>query len=391
VAKLDVYLKSIERFGASGAVLASGQAVTLRFPAGDRQATQITPHDALVAIVREIAPAAALAAIDQGRPARFDYEAFAIGVAPRPNAWQVTIEPRADAQPASEPAATGGGVVDLTIERGQYDSGPVRAAAAPASGSPLLDGLTSAARGLRATDIYLATDTAPMLRITGQRELSASGDVLDAETLSRELGQVAPAPARAAWSERGSATFTYSDSLGRVRTTLGRDHRGPSAALRLLVADPPSLDRINAPREVAGWLAQRGLVIVAGVPGSGKTTLLASMLSALGERRVVAVEDAVEIVHTSPWISQRAVGTHVESVAHGVAAAMREGADAIAVDATLGHLVIAVVPSATAAGAADHLAEQLRADRRAAFKRGFLGAIATVVKPGGRTFEIAAI
>jgi Tfp pilus assembly pilus retraction ATPase PilT len=173
----------------------------------------------------------------------------------------------------------------------------------------------------------------------------------------------------------------------------------------LLVADPPSLDRINAPREVAAWLAQRGLVIVAGVPGSGKTTLLASMLSALGERRVVAVEDAVEIVHTSPWISQRAVGTHVESVAHGVAAAMREGADAIAVDATLagdsaeviadavaaGHLVIAVVPSATAAGAADQLAEQLRADRRAAFKRGFLGAIATVVKPGGRTFEIAAI
>lgn len=404
VAKLDVYLKSIERFGASGAVLASGQAVTLRFPAGDRQATQITPHDALVAIVREIAPAAALAAIDQGRPARFDYEAYAIGVAPQPNAWQVTIDPRAGAQPTSEPAAASG-VVDLTIERGQYDSGPMRAAAAPASGSPLLDGLTSAARGLRATDIYLATDTAPMLRITGQRELRASGDVLDAETLSRELGQVAPAPARAAWSEHGTATFTYSDSLGRVRATLGRDHRGPAAALRLLVADPPSLERINAPREVAGWLAQRGLVIVAGAPGSGKTTLLGSMLSGLGERRVVAVEAAIEIVHASPWISQRAVGTHVDSVAHGVAAAMREGADAIAVDATLsgdaaaliadavaaGHLVIAVVPSATAAGAADQLAEGLAADRRAAFKRGFLGAIATVVKQGGRTFEIAAI
>jgi twitching motility protein PilT len=402
VAKLDVYLKSIERFGASGAILTSGQAVTLRFPAGDRQATQITPHDALVAIVREIAPGAALAAIDQGQPAQFDYEAFAIGVTPRPNAWQVTIEPLT-APAAGEPAATSSGVVDLTIERGQYDSGPVRAAAAPASGSPLLDGLTSAARGLRASDIYLATDTAPMLRVNG--ELRASGDVLDAETLSRELGQVAPAAARGAWSERGTATFTFSDSLGRVRATLGRDHRGPSAALRLLVADPPSLDRLNAPREVGGWLAQRGLVIVAGAPGSGKTTLLASMLSALGERRVVCVEDAIEIVHASPRISQRAVGAHVESAAHAIAAAMRESADVIAVDAVLagdaaaliadavaaGHLVIAVVASATASGAADQLAEQLPAERRAAFKRGFLGAIATVVKPGGRTFEIAAI
>ncbi|HEY1547438.1 MAG TPA: ATPase, T2SS/T4P/T4SS family [Kofleriaceae bacterium] len=404
MAKLDVYLKSIERFGASGAILTSGQAVTLRFPAGDRQATQITPHDALVAIIREIAPSAALAMIDQGRPARFDYEAFAIGVTPRPNAWQVTIDAQAAASPADEPAAAGGGgVVDLTIERGQYDSGPVRAAAAPASGSPLLDGLTSAARGMRATDIYLATDTAPMLRVGG--ELRASGDALDAETLSRELGQVAPAPARTAWIEHNTATFTYSDSLGRVRATLGRDQRGPSAALRLLVADPPSLERLNAPREIAGWLAQRGLVIVAGAPGSGKTTMLASMLSGLGERRVVSIEDAVEIVHASPRISQRAVGTHVDSVAHGVAAAMREGADAIAVDAPLagdaaaliadavaaGHLVIAVVASATASGAADQLAELLPTDRRAALKRGFLGAIATVVKPGGRTFEIAAI
>ena len=29
---IDVYLRSIERFGAAGAILTSGQAVTLRFP-----------------------------------------------------------------------------------------------------------------------------------------------------------------------------------------------------------------------------------------------------------------------------------------------------------------------------------------------------------------------
>ncbi|HEY1812396.1 MAG TPA: ATPase, T2SS/T4P/T4SS family [Kofleriaceae bacterium] len=402
--KLDVYLKSIERFGAAGAVLASNQAVTLRFPAGDRQATQVTPHDQLIALVREVAPPAALAAIDQGRPARFDYETWTVAVAPKPNAWQVTIEPASPASAAAPaPPAGGGGVVDLAIERGQYDSGAVRAAVATASGSPLLDQLTSAARALRATDIYLAAGAAPMLRVAG--ELRASGDPLDAEALSRELGQVAPGDARAAWTELGAATFTYSDAVGRVRTTLARDHRGPSAALRLLVGEPVGLDRIGAPREVAGWLERRGLVAVAGAPGSGKTTFVSALLAALGERRIVAIADAIEIVHASPWISQRAIGPHVATAAAGIAAAMLEGADAIAVDARLGpesaerlvdaaaagHLVIAVVASATAAAAGARLAELVGPERRAALQQGFLGAVAAVVKPGGRTFEIAAI
>ncbi len=406
MAKLDVYLKSIERFGAAGAVLASNQAVTLRFPAGDRQATQITPHDQLVVLIREVAPPAALGAIDQGRPARFDYEAYAIAVAPRANAWQVTIvanAPAADAPVAAPATAPPAGVVELAIERGQYDSGPVRAAAAPSSGSPLLDQLTSAARSVRASDIYLATDAAPMLRVGG--ELRTSGDPLDAETLSRELGQVAPGDVRAAWTEGGAATFTYRDGGGRVRASLARDHRGPSAALRLLIGEPVGLDRLGAPRELAGWLERRGLVVIAGAPGSGKTTLLASLLAALGERRIVAISDVIEIVHASPWISQRAIGTHVASAAAGIAAAMREGADAIAVDAVLGadgashvadavaagHLVLVVVPAASAVGAADQLAELVAPDRRGALKRGFLGAVAVVAKAGGRTFEIAAI
>ena len=73
MAKIDVYLRSIERFGAAGAVLTSGQAVTLKFPQGDRNATQITPHDQLVALAREVAPPAALAQIDSNRPAKFDF------------------------------------------------------------------------------------------------------------------------------------------------------------------------------------------------------------------------------------------------------------------------------------------------------------------------------
>jgi len=97
MSRLDVYLRSIKQLGALGAVLTSGQAVTLRFPTGDRHATQITAHDQLVSLVREIAPPVVVEQIDRARPASFELEAsggrWSIQVVPRPGAWHVAIDP----------------------------------------------------------------------------------------------------------------------------------------------------------------------------------------------------------------------------------------------------------------------------------------------------------
>lgn len=412
MARIDVYLRSIERFGAAGAVLTSGQAVTLKFPAGDRNATQVVPHDQLVAIVREIAPPPALDQIDAGRPARFDFDSnnirYGVAVAPKPNLWQVTIDGPAGAPAVAPPRAprvqtaptVDGG--DLAIERGQYAEGS-SAETPAASGSAFLDALTHAARTARASDLYLATGVAPLARTAGDVRALADRGALDAETISRELGAVAPAEARAAWTEHGTATFTYGDGMGRVRVTLARDHRGPGAALRLLVAEPPALDRIGLPREVAGWLDHRGLVLVAGAAGSGKSTTLAALVKALGDqsRRVVTIEDPIELVHASTFVSQRAIGDHVASVAAGVAAAMREGADAICIasvasqaDAAAvvaavaaGHLVLVGVGAASAAVAVGHLVA-LAGEGNVVVDRGFLGAVAGVVQGGTRRFEV---
>jgi twitching motility protein PilT len=425
MAKIDVYLRSIERFGAAGAVLTSGQAVTLKFPQGDRNATQITPHDQLVALTREVAPPAALAQIDGNRPAKFDFESngftYALTVTPRPGVWQVLIEGAASAaaaqpqpspvprQPRAATAPTTAEVGDMAIERGQY--GEPAPAARTTSGSALLDQWTNAARSARATDVYLATGAPPVARVNG--ELQAVGDrgSLEAETISRELGIVAPAEARAGWTERGLATFTYGDGVGRVRATLTRDHRGPGASLRLLVGEPPALERLGLAREVGGWLDARGLVLVAGPTGSGKTTTLAALVRSLGDKRkrVITFEDQIEIMHvTSPWVSQRAVGVHVPNAAAGVRAAMQEGADAIVVDAVAspeaaaavvvalaaGHLVLATISASAVRGASDQLLALVPNDHRdlarAALEHGLLGTIAPVVKSGARSFEVVA-
>ena len=188
MAKIDVYLRSIERFGAAGAILVSGQAVTLRFPQGDRHATQVTPHEQLVAIVREIAPPAALDQIDKNRRAKFDIESngvsYSLTVTPTPGVLQVLIEGAAPAgAPAPAPAAVqptgqlprqpsraptapvapaGAEPGDLPIERGQYAEA---GAARTTSGSALLDQWTNAARSARATDVFIATGTPPVARV----------------------------------------------------------------------------------------------------------------------------------------------------------------------------------------------------------------------------------
>ena len=428
MAKIDVYLRSIERFGASGAILSSGQAVTLRLPQGDRQATQITPHDQLVAIVREIAPPAALAQIDKNLPARFDFESagfrYSLLVTPRPGVLQILIEGAPPAAPAPAPAPAPAATIrqqpravtppvaveggEMVIERGQYAE--PQTAVRTTSGSALLDQWTSAARSARATDVLLATGAPPVARVGGELQPLGDRGALDAETLSREIGVVAPAEARAGWTERGLATFTYGDGVGRVRATVTRDHRGPGASLRLLVGEPPALERLGMSREVDTWLGARGLVLVAGHAGVGKTTTLAALVRALGDRRkrVVAFEDPIEIIHSaSPWVSQRAVGEHVPTVAAGVHAAMLEGVDAIvigaigsaevaaaALDAVAGgYLVLATITSA-APRAIDRLLDLLPEDRRtlarSTLEHGLLGTIAPVVKGGGRSFEVVA-
>ena len=416
--KIDVYLRSIERFGAAGAVLTSGQSVVMRFPTGDRSATQVTPHDQLVVLVREVATPAVLDQIDKNRPAKFDYDSngirYSLAIAPKPGAWQVTIEPAVAAEAAAPAAATpaparvprtatapteSGG--DLAIERGQYAddaSTPVTT-----SGSTLLDQLTAAARGARATDVYIATGESPAMRVGGVLQVAGDRGVLDAETIARELGIVAPPEARGAWTEHGSGTFAYNDGNGRVRATLVRDRRGPGAALRLLVAEPPPLDRLGLTGEVASWLDRRGLVLVSGASGSGKTTTMSALVAELGsrQRRVVSIEDPIEILHSHGSISQRQVGSHAPGIGAGVATAIREGADAIVigeirsqeaanavVDAVAaGHLVIATISNGVS-----QLIGLLPPDRkdlgRALFERSLSGTITPVLMSGKRSFEV---
>jgi len=420
MARLDVYLRSIKQLGAQGAVLMSGQAVTLRFATGDRHATQITSHDQLVGLIREVAPPGAFDQIEQARTARFEIDGFggrwSVNVAQKSDAWQVAIDP-VESLVAALAAGTASRmariptpiaateVAEMAIERGQY--GVPAAVVAPAS-SPLLDQLTAAARAAYASDVYLSAGSPAFQRVGGDLIGTADRVPIDGDLLARELSLIAPVAARNAWAATGLAMFAYGDGAGRVRVTLTRDHRGPGAALRLLPAEAPELAGLEL-GGVAEWLTGRGLILIGGPSGSGKTTTLGSVVRALGEqrRRVVTIEAPIEIVHVNPWISQRAVGEHVPGILDGVVSAMREGADVIVVGAVQtagdaaavidavagGHLVLTTLVAPRAGVAVERLLDRLPPEQRS-LARGLcadalLGTIGPLVTRSGRSFEVA--
>jgi Tfp pilus assembly pilus retraction ATPase PilT len=487
MSKLDAYLRSIEKLGASGALLVSGQTVTLRFPSGDRHATQVTPHDQLVAMVREIAPPPALEQLDKGRPARLELDStgrrYSVNVTPRGDIWQVALDPVAAApasppptppsrastpttppplrapkptppppfrartptppprsraarptptppptptltsapppQPAAPPprpragtptptparsTSTGMGAVNVSFGEYEGDTMPVGAA---------LDQLTRAARAASASDLYLSAGAVPVHRVGGELAQVGTG-AINGELLARELTSVAPQAARSAWADGGTATFTYSDGKGRVRVTLARDHRGPSAGLRLLPGEPPLLSQLGlggAAATIEGWLDRRGLVVIAGPSGCGKSVTLAALVRGLGDRRrrVVSIESPIELVQSSTWVSQRAVGQHVASFGDAVACAMSEGADAIVIDrvsseATAqgvveavsgGHLVLTTVVAPVGGVALDRMIAHLPEDRRELSHGLLFSALLGTIQPlvagsGERSFEITA-
>ena len=252
---------------------------------------------------------------------------------------------------------------EMAIERGQYD--------APAEVAGTDDERQRAARSAdgggalaRATDIYLAAGCGPAR--AHRRRAHGGGDrgVIDGDVLSRELGIVAPPEARAAWTERRSAMFAYGDGAGRVRVTLTRDHRGPGAALRLLPASRRALERSGSAREVARGSSEtrarrdRGRVGCRQDhdPRGARARARRAQRQRRDRSRIRSRSS-----QTGP-VDQPARGRRARAaVSAGVAAAMREGADAIVIGSITSADAAGAVVDAVAAG---HLVAGDRRTRR---------------------------
>ncbi len=209
MASIDVYLRSMVRFGASGIVLKSGANVALRFPTGDRHATQTTPHAQLQQMVGAAADDGARRKIVGGTAARFAYpfegQEYQVDVDPSGDAWTVTIE-QAKAKPpdaiAVPPLESGsgsdsplGGVTGASAKPKQ----PVGLAAAFPAAAPSALAAPSAAAAPTLEPDFSTPDPAASAPAASAPAASVPAASAPAKAPSAPMAAVPSAPSDGAW------------------------------------------------------------------------------------------------------------------------------------------------------------------------------------------------
>lgn len=230
-----------------------------------------------------------------------------------------------------------------------------------------------------ASDLHLVSGQPPCMRVNGHLQVMAlppcpppPWTVPDTVTAFAGAGSSSDT-GRGADSEG----CLHDPLLGRARWSLARQQLGAMLVLRLLPAGPPTPAQAGLPDTLTALMDRHdGLVLVSGPTGSGKSSTLAALAMHWRQRQrghLLTLEDPVEFLHapdpTLGVVSQREIGRDCTSFADGLRASLRQDPDAIVIGelrdadtaalalaaATTGHLVMATVHAASAAGTVDRL------------------------------------
>ncbi|MCA9675353.1 MAG: type IV pilus twitching motility protein PilT [Kofleriaceae bacterium] len=412
MARLDYFFRTLERFGAQAVVLQSNQNVVLRFPTGDRHASQQITHQVLVQLLKESAPPDVMGKLERGDAARFEVNdpggRFAITAEIQGGGLMVTIEqvtkvgagggppaatpvavpgrpavgvPVVTQSPSSAPTATqvAGDAGEMLIERTAYE------AVDEVGSSSFLDTLLRTMKQMGASDLHLTCGSPPMVRLHGEIQPLPDRGPLDAEQLLRELLAIAPSDNRVEFDERNDTDFGYAlPGVSRFRANFFRDRMGPGAVFRTIPFEMPEAAKLGIPSQVLQLCdLTKGLVLVTGPTGSGKSTTLASLIDHINQHRnahIITIEDPIEFVHQSKrcLVNQREIRTHTRSFKDALRAALREDPDIVLVGemrdletisiaietAETGHLVFGTLHTTTAPGTVDRIIDQFPPDRQ---------------------------
>ena len=393
MARLDKLIQLLVDQRADQLRLIAGQPASLQSNGGARPVTrEPLSEQQIVALIREIAPAAVAAQVREGAALRFSYGAPAGAVEAEmssPNgATQVTLRPAAAASAAASVRAAG-----------DQES---RAA---------LDVLLRELATSAASDLHLRSGQPPVYRRHGELVRSEAA-ALEASRVEEMLHAIMTPTVVEEFAENSDADWAYEiPEVARFRCNAGRDRFGPFAVFRVIPTDVPTAEALGLSREVQNLCyLTKGLVVVTGPTGSGKSTTLAAMVDLINRKRtdhILTIEDPIEFVHASKSciVTQRQVGVHTRSFKGALRAALREDPDVVLVGemrdletvsiaietAETGHLVFGTLHTTTAASTVDRIIDQFPADRQSQVRvmlseslRGVIAQTLCKKKGGGR-------
>ena len=237
----------------------------------------------------------------------------------------------------------------------------------------------------KGSDLLLAGDSAPRIRVNGQLRPVEGGPVLsggEIDTLVRTL--LTPSQKSTLDVEQDvDFAFSWLDRA-RLRGSAFTQRGETALALRMIPARIPNFLELGLP-PAADWLANlpRGFVLVTGPTGSGKSTTLASIVDRINETRalhILTIEDPVEYVHyhKRSAVTQREIGLDSPSFDRALRSALREDPDVLLIGemrdiesiqialtmAETGHLVFATLHTNDAPQAIDRIIDVFPAWRQ---------------------------
>ena len=201
---------------------------------------------------------------------------------------------------------------------------------------PELPAILAKAVALKASDVLIVPNEAPIIRLDGKvAKMTDIGALPAAETQRMLLSTLTPKQlADFQKSLQVDLSLTV-PGVGRFRANVFVQYQGVAAAFRPLAPVIPTPEQVGIPEQLLK-LCQlpRGLVLVTGPTGSGKTTTLAAMMEWINShlhKHIITIEDPVEFVYQNKGsiVNQREIGFHTGSFSAGLRGALRQNPDII--------------------------------------------------------------
>jgi twitching motility protein PilT len=187
----------------------------------------------------------------------------------------------------------------------------------------------------KGSDLHIATDTPPQIRVNGELA-RLELPVLTPSDTKMMVYSVLTDSQKKRFEESMELDFSFGiKGLARFRCNVFMQRGAVGAVYRLIPETVPVFADLGLPDVLANLADRpRGLVLVTGPTGSGKSTTLAAMLNKINMERhghILTIEDPIEYIHQHKGclVNQREVHSDTNSFSNALRAALREDPDIV--------------------------------------------------------------